>query len=191
MELRKPIEIKKIEPMGKEGALMDMFVWLIIIFVVTIFFALWVFGFGQITDSLTSIDTSVGTNNETIGSIADRSLGTIDRFQTGGLELLAVGMIIFFGFSIVISNFLVKANPAFLIVYLFIIITAVIFSVYLSNAFEDIMSKAPLDVTLTEMRASSFLMLNLPIITTIIGFISMIFLFAGIMIDREAGGSVI
>lgn len=186
MELR-----KNIKSMNKRGALMDMFVWLVIIFVVVLFFAAWNFGFGEFSDTMIGLDIAVGDSGDTIGSMADQSLGRVDRAQTKGLELLAVGMIIMFGFSIILTNFIVKANPAFMIVYVFIVSTAVIFSVYISNTFTKLITDSPLSPSLREMGASSFLMEHLPVLVTVIGFVSMIFLFAGIIIDRGAGGSIV
>jgi len=100
-------------------------------------------------------------------------------------------MIFAMGLSILITNFLVKSNPAFFIIYLFVVIVAIIASVYLSNQYETFMTNEIIGTSLSEFTGASFIMLNLPLWTTVIGVFGMIFLFAGILRDRGLGGSVI
>ena len=173
---------------NKKGAMMDIYIWLIMIFVWAIFFGLWVYGFGEITDGFLDSDIKVG--NQNVSDIANDSLGTINRLQNGAIELLGVGMIIAFALSIWISNYLVKVNPVFIVVYIFIAATGIMFSVYLSNSYETLMETQPLGDTFISFAALSFMMLNLPLITTVVSVFGMIFLFAGIIRDEGAGGSL-
>jgi len=183
MVLENVLKIKE-----KKGAMMDIFIWLILIFVNVVFFGIWVYTFGIVADRFAAIPTPVGGTN--ISLLAQDSIGRINAAQNVGIEILGVGMLIMFGLSTIISNYFVKAHPVFIIVYLFIIVTAIILSVYLSNTYETLMTIEPLGTTFTNFSAISFMMLNLPIITGVIGFVGMIFMFAGILRDEGAGGSL-
>lgn len=77
----------------------------------------------------------------------------------------------------------------FFVVYLFIVILSVVFAVIISNVYENLVVSSPMGSTLKSYTASTFIMLNLPVWVTIIGFIGAILLFASILRDREQGGS--
>jgi len=53
------------------------------------------------------------------------------------------------------------------------------------------LQNATLGSTLSDFTAASFIMLNLPVWVVIIGLFGAIFLFAGIIRDAQAGGSVV
>lgn len=180
----KPIEIRN----NKKGSLMDLFVWLIISFVIVIFFVLWVYMFNLLTVEVTAIKSTESLN---ISDAAAKSFGRINAPQTSGLHLLAFVMIFGMGLSILITNFMVKAHPAFFIVYIFITIVAIILAVIISNQYETLMSNAILGDTIKGFKGASFIMLQLPLWTTIIGIFGAVFLFAGILRDRGLGGSVV
>ena len=173
--------------------MLDLVVWLVLSIVILVFFAGWIYGFHLITTTLGGMDMSIlSTNpNETIGNISAQSFGVVDPLQTSGLHNLAFAMIFIMAMSIFLGNFMVKAHPAFFIVYLFIIIGCVIASVYISNQYETLLTNEVLGTTLQDFTAGSFIMLNLPLWTTIIGIFGAIFLFMGITRDEGLGGGVI
>lgn len=182
------MELRKIKIKNKKAAITDILVWLVISFVTVLFFALWIYGFNEITDTLTGIEGSTKVN---ISDAAKETFGKVNVAQTRGLHILAYVMIFIMGFSILISNFLVKSHPAFFIVYLLVIITAIIASVYLSNQYESLMTDAIVGGTISDFTGASWIMLYLPIWTAVIGIFGGIFLFAGIIRDRGMGGSVV
>ncbi len=185
MKLRK-IKIKK---ENKRGAIVDLLIWLVVSFVVVLFFAAWIYGFDRLTDVLVSIDS--GNPSVNISSAAQDSFGQINDAQTKGLHTLAYMMIFIMGISILLGNFIVKAHPAFFIVYFLVVIVAIISSVYISNQYELLMTNPVLGTTISEFKGASFIMLFLPIWATVIGIFGMIFLFVGIPRDVGAGGSII
>lgn len=174
---------------NKKGSVIDILIFLVLSFIIILFFASWIYGFNILTEKLTAIDGDVfGTR---IGDVADDTFGTLNPIQKNGLHVLSFAMIFAMILSILISNFIVKTHPAFMIVYIFVIIGAIILSVYISNQYEDLMTNTVLGDTISEFKASSFIMLNLPIWTTIVGVFGMIILFAGIIRDAGQGGSVV
>jgi len=175
---------------NKKGAATDILLWLILSFLIVIFFAAWVFGFNRITTNLVGITDTVGTNTS-IGSVAEDTFGVINFYQTAGLHLLAFVMILAMALSILVTSFLMKSHPVFLIVHLMITITAIIASAIISNVYEGLLNTGALSGTLQGFSGASFIMINLPLWTTVVGIFGAILLFAGINRDEGAGGSII
>lgn len=174
--------------MKRKGQLFDIIIWLIIIFVMFIFFVGFKYGFNILTNTVVGINQPVGnTNVTTIGT------NTFGQVNTGldSLKWLALVITISMILSIMISNFLIKAHPVFFIVYILIVVIAVVLSVYLSNAYETILTSGNvLAPTLQSYTGMNYIMLHLPIWTTIVGIMGAIFLFIGVTLDREQGGSI-
>jgi len=187
MELRK-INLKK----NKKASIVSLLIWLAISFTVVLFFAVWIYGFNELTTYLVSIPTTTdGTFTVNISGAAQDTFGVVNPAQTRGLHILAYVMIFASALSILIGNFLIKAHPAFFIVYILVVIAAIIASVYISNQYEELMTNEVIGTTLSDFKGASFIMLYLPIWTAVIGIFGAIFLFAGILRDVGAGGSVV
>ncbi len=172
---------------NKKASILDLIVWIIISFIVILFLAVWIFAHGLLTTNLELLGTSNGVNYT---DAAVQTFGQVDS-ALGGLHFVAFAIIFALGLSILISNFFIKANPVFFVVHVLVTILAIVFSVYVSNAYESLMNGALLGSTITEFTAASWIMLNLPLWTTVLGMIGAIVLFAGIPRDTGLGGSVI
>ena len=173
--------------MNKKGFLLDVIIWVIIGFITIIFFAAWIFSFNLITETLIAVES---TDDLNVSDAATKTFGVVNE-EMQFLEVIA--FIIMFGMAlaILLSNFLIKAHPVFFIVHVLMTVIAFIFAVEVSNAYEGLMSNATLGSTLsTTFRGSSFIMLHIPTWVIVIGIVGAIFLFAGIIRDRELGGSV-
>ncbi len=180
MKLRK-IKIKK----NKKASLIDIIVWMVICFVTVTFLALWTYGFDKITVAFGSADSGGSIN---ISKHVDATFGVVNN-QMSGLQSIAFIIMFTLAIGILVTNFYVKAHPVFFILYIFIIVVAVIFAVNISNVYvDDLMGHDEFGPTFQEFQGASFIMVNLPLWTVIIGFLGAIFLFAGIMRDRELGG---
>jgi len=176
----------------KQGAMVDLLVWIVVSFVIIVFFAFWIYGFGFISDKLEEVGTiSSGDIELNFTDVTQDTFGKIESPQRNGLHVLAYTMIFIMGISILITNFLVKAHPAFFIIYVMVIIVGIIGSVYLSNTYEELASNALIGTELSGFTGASFIMIYLPVWVTVIGVFGAIFLFAGIMRDKGSGGSVI
>jgi hypothetical protein len=175
--------------MNKKGDMFDIFVLLIVSFIIFLFFAGWIYGFNLFTSRMLEITSTTDSFN--ITSATEQTFSQIN-VALPTLRWVALVIVIAMMMSILVSNFLVKAHPVFFIVYVLITAVAIVFSVYLSNAYESILTATnPLTATLQSFTAMDHIFLNLPIWTTIIGIAGAMFLFIGIIVDREQGGSVI
>jgi len=174
--------------MNKKGSIMDIIIWIIIGFILILFLGVWMYGHNLITNTL----LNAGIENELINitSATEDTFGQVNDAMTI-FHFLAFGVIFAMAISIFISNYLIKANPVFFIIYIFIAVVAVIFSALISNAYEKLMVDSTIGSTLSGFGGASFIMLNLPLWTAVIGIVGAIFLFIGVTRDREVEGSII
>lgn len=176
--------------MNSKGGLFDLVVLMIVAFVAILFFAGWIFAHNLLTDKL--LEAGAQNDNSNI-NITDAANKTFVLANNAMPQLTWVAFAIIFGMTlaILVSNFLVRANPIFVVPYILFTIIAIIFSAYISNAYEDLLSNQLLGPTLQTFTASNYFMLYLPFWITIIGLIGGITLFIGVTADRDLGGSII
>ncbi len=181
------MELRKIK-INKKASVVDIILWIVIAFVTVTFLALWTYGFDKLTTAMTDIGTSGNIN---ITKHAEATFGVVNS-KMSGLQAIAFIIIFMLAFSILITNFFIKAHPIFFPVYIFIIIIAVILAVNVSNVYEEsLMGHPEFGSTFQEFDGASFIMLNLPLWVVVMGFLGAIFLFIGISRDRELGGGVV
>ena len=182
------MKLRKIQIRNKKGAAIDPLIWMVMAVVVVVIFGLWIWMFNEVTDVMVNLPDSEAVN---ISSAAQLTFGQVNDAQNTWIPILSYMLIFSMALTILLGNFLVKANPAFFIVYVLITIGAIIASVYLSNFYEELMQDPAFGPTFqTRMKGGSFIILNLPHFVTVIGLFGAIFLFAGILRDQGAGGSL-
>ena len=174
---------------NKKGSVIDIIIWIVVAFATIAFFGMWIYGFNQMTNILINIPDGATALN--VSGAALDTFGQLNTAQTTGLHTLAFIMIFSTGLTILVSNFVVKSHPAFLIVYIMVIIGAIIASVYISNQYESLMVDSVVGSTFQAFTAANFIMLYLPVWTTVLGFFGAIFMFMGIYRDREMGGGIV
>jgi hypothetical protein len=182
--IRDILDGPKRRPMNKKGSLIDVILWMVIAFIVIFVFAGFFFMFVTMNSSLSAIPDipSIGFHN----SVAQTFTQVSNAMPI--LQWVVVAFIFAMILSIFISNFLIKVHPVFFIIYILLVIVAVIFSAYLSNAYETILnSNNALTPTLEQFTGANFIMLNLPYISAIVGVLGSIFLLINII--RDTGGA--
>lgn len=168
--------------LNKKGGIQGLFIIAAISMAIIVFFGVWIFGMDIITEKLVGIDS---TNSKVNVSEAAQLYMVPVNNAYGFLRLISFTMIFGLSLSFILTNFFIKAHPYLYVVYIFIVMTAVIFSVYISNAYESLLSNAALGPTFASFTASNFIMNSLPIWIGTIGIIGAIALF--ININRDAG----
>lgn len=167
---------------NKKGAFADLFIFMIVAFVVVLISVVWIYMGNRVTDQLhTSMDNmDLGdTMGNNASQVIDNTMGSggfngsIQALHWISIFLIA-GMIL----SIFIGSYLVTTKPIFFIPYLFIVIIAVIVSVPMANTYEVLMTEATLSSTFTGFTGANWLMLNLPRWITIIGITGGIIMFS-------------
>lgn len=177
----------KMKRMNKRGAFADLFIFMILAFVLIFISAIMIYIANTTTDKLhetmDGMDLGDGSGNN-VSVVIDNTVGvTALTFQA----LYWITALVIFGMilGIFIGSYLVTTKPVFFIPYIFIVIIAIIVSVPLSNAYETLSNQADLSSTFVGFTASNFIMLNLPIWITIIGFVGGMIMFARMGRDEE------
>ena len=179
-----------ISKMKTKGSILDIMIWIAIAFVAIVFFAAWMYGHGLLVAELAAMeDIQLDNSKVSIANASADTFGTVDS-ALNNLHFVAFGLIFASAVSIFISNFLIKSNPVFFVIYVFFIVAVTIAAIPISNAYEALMTDAVLGAEISGFKGASFIMLHLPVWVVVIGFVGAIFLFAGIMRDAGAGGDI-
>lgn len=173
----------------KNGAVFDYLIWIIMAFVILVFFVVWTYGHGLVTNVLLSLNKTIGGTVNT--SIADIAMSTVGKVNSAlpMLQWIAVALIFGMILTILISNFLVKVHPVFFVIYLFFAMTSVILAVPLSNYYEQYLyTNSLLGATFQSYGTMSWIMFNLPTFAIVVGIFGTILLMVQILKERQAGG---
>lgn len=163
--------------MNKKGSGVDMLLFIIFAFIIVLFSGVFIYMGTHIEDKLheTMDPLADATVNHT--AIIDDTFGDVPTAFSALYwisVLIIVGMII----SIFIGSYLVTTKPVFFIPYFITMIIAIVISVGISNAYEEIATDATLGATYAGFTGANFFLSNLPIWVTIVGFIGAIIMFA-------------
>ena len=164
----------------KRGAFADLSIFMIPGFITIFICVVMIYIVGQAKDQLhltmDDMNLSDGSGNNA-SQVIDNTVGTT-LVSMGALNWISSFIIFGMILGIFIGSYLVTTKPVFFIPYLFIVIIAIVVSVPLSNSYETLSNTAELSSTFSSFTASNFIMLNLPIWITIIGFIGGIIMFS-------------
>jgi len=175
--------------MNKQGSISDMFLLMVVGFMLVLLSAAFILAFGIVTTNLTAIDTGAGEPN--ISEASSITFGNIN-VALQQLRWWTFALIIGFAASIFISNFLIKINPVFFIFHIMVTIIAVVVAIIISNAYEVVYTSNNIfGAQLQTFVGTSWMLLNLPIVITVIGVLGGVFQFIGITRDTQQGGSLI
>lgn len=154
--------------MNKKGGLTDLFLFMIISFIIIVISAVFIYLSSRVNTELhNSMDGMMfGDKNATL--IINDSMGKLDQTLQA---LYWISAFLIFGMilSIFIGSYMVTTRPVFFVPYIFILIIAVIVSVALSNAYEQIIADPTLASTYNGFIMPNFIMAYLPIWISIIG----------------------
>ena len=169
----------------------NLFLFIILAFVVVILLGTFLYSYNIITESLIDANVDVGQVNLT--EATENTMGKINTSMLNQANIVAI----FFLFAMVIAMFLVAyltrdENPAiFFVLDILIIIFAYVLAVYITNSYETVLESLPFSSIFTTNLnyATSFLLL-LPKITLITGVITMIISYSAIpkTKEEEVGG---
>ena len=165
---------------GKRGGFTDLFIFIIVGFIIVVVSGIFIFVVSTTNDKLHEEMDGMDLH-DTIGNNASQVItNTMGATQSSFNALywisifLIVGMII----AIFIGSYLVTTKPIFFIPYIFITIIAIIVSVPISNAYETLVNNPTMASTYAGFTGANWIMLNLPVWVTIVGFAGAIIMFA-------------
>lgn len=180
---------------NKRGAVTDIIMWIVVGIVAIIFMALLYYAFAvKAVPNIKNAFNNTMFQNLNGNNITNASVQIFDNVTNGMTDnfgWITFGVLIAMAINILLGCFLVRVHPATAItIYTLIGIAAFMISVPVSNGYENLMSSGSefTDLLSTEFSGASFIMLNLPIWVSVIFFIGLILLCAGIPRDKGAGG---
>lgn len=100
-------------------------------------------------------------------SVAENTLPTIWMILFGGLLL-----------GLFATSFFIDTHPIFVPIFVILLVIAIIVAIPLSNAYESLSENAHLSGAAAQQGSIAFMMLNLPLVTFIIGLLSLLIAFA-------------
>jgi len=87
--------------------------------------------------------------------------------------------------GLIITGWFIGGNPLFMFLYFFFIVIAVIISVLLSNGYETIIDNSILSTQVSSFTITNQMVLNLPIIIAVVGFLGIVVMFAKPFVGGE------
>ena len=163
--------------MNKKGAITDIFLFIIMSFVVVLICGIFVYIGNTTQAQLHTTMEDMEFANINASETIDDTMGAVS-LSYEALEWLSFLIIAGMMFSILIGSYLVTTKPIFFIPYIFISIIAVSLSVTVSNAYETLINNATLSSSFLGFTASNYILLHLPIWVTIIAFAGAIMMFS-------------
>lgn len=165
---------------NKKGAFADLFIFMIFAFVIVLISVLWVYmgGLvqGQLHESMDGMDLHDTVGNDA-SQVIDNTIGDFN-LAIASLHWISIFLIAGMILSIFIGSYLVTTKPIFFIPYIFIVIIAIFVSVPMANSYETLTNNEVLAPTFLGFSGANFVMLNLPVWITIIGFVGAIIMFS-------------
>ena len=163
----------------RKGIIAELFVFMILAFVLVVLCVLYVYIGNTVEESL--LATTVTTTGNWTEAV-ELGIGSVNTaFET--LGWLSFMVIVFMVIAIFIGSWGVNTHPIFFIAYIFVTIVAVMVSVPISNAYEILYDNPTLNPTFQEFGMSSFVFAHLPTWITVIGLVG-----GTIMVIRLARG---
>ena len=161
---------------GKKGGMTDIFLWMIFSLIIVFICGIFIYLGGSVTTQVHEKMDTMQFGDANTSQVIDNTFGKVNQAYQS-LYWISVMLIVGMVISIFIGSYLVTTKPVFFIPYAFITIIAVIVSVGLSNAYEQIISDPTLASTFAGFLGANFIMLKLPIWVTVIGIVGGIIMF--------------
>ncbi len=174
---------------NKKGALTDLFLFIIIAFVLAVVVGIFMYVGTTTNEKLMeqapAIQKALGDNHNASEIIQDTFGKVPEAYDSLKwiTTMLIVGMIL----SILITSFLINVKPVYFIPYIFIWIIAIIVSVPISNSYEEVYSNPVLASSFSGFYGQTYIMLNLPVWIAVIGGLAGIVMFV-VMVRKSAYG---
>lgn len=172
-------------------AFLPILIFIFIAFAAFLFMAAFMYGYNLMTNSLLDLPSGIGTLpsvnlTDAVQSTFVQINSSLVIFRVASILLIFAGLC-----AVLIANWSIKIHPAWFIAYFFLMIAAVVLSVYISNTYEDLTQMGALKDTLLSFKGANHVINNLPVYVTVTGFIGAILLFMGIQRQQSQGGDLV
>lgn len=153
--------------MNKKGGYMDIFLLIILAFVIVVICGVFIYMGNTIEDKLhEELDDKNMSLNMTV--LIDDTMGKVN-VAYASLRWISLFLIIGMIIAIFIGSYMVTSRPVFFVPYIFIVIIGVVLSASISNAYEMLRADKTIGPTFASFVGSNFLLANLPILIAVVG----------------------
>ncbi|KKK80016.1 hypothetical protein LCGC14_2827720, partial [marine sediment metagenome] len=169
----------------KNGNYADVFVFIIMSFVVVVFFGIMYYGFTLFDTALATIQFDIGDTNFT--AIVDDTWGQVyDAYS----QLKTLAYVLIFGMilTMFVSAWAVRRPPIFLVIWIITSLVSVIVGVYISNTYQLLLANQDFGSTLQSFSGASFLLLYMPYLAGIFSLLNGLIALMGINRSRREEG---
>ncbi len=170
--------------MNKKGGALSIIVWMIGAVVIIFFLAGYTYFHQELTNAILNASADLNTNIVNMTDVAQKTIVQINNAMSL-LQWISFIMIVVLAFAILIENFYIRQHPILFFIHILIVIIGIVGAIYISNAYEDLLTGGILSSTLTSFNASTYLVLYLPIWVAMIGIFGIILLVINANRDPE------
>lgn len=161
----------------EKGAIgLDLFLFMIIAFILVLCSGIFIY-----IGVTTTTQLHLTLDNQSTAEINYTKIlnETVDYIPTSYYVLRwgSAVLIFFMMLSIFYGSYKVTTKPIYFIPYVIIVFVALILSVIISNAYDDLLQQSDLATVLSSFTASNFFLLYLPVLIGIIGIVGGIIMF--------------
>lgn len=176
--------------MNKRGGFTDLFLFMIFAFVIIVVSGVFIYFGGVANTEIHEKMDGMMFGNSNATEVISNTIGVVNQ-SYHALYWISIFLIVGMILSIFIGSYLVTTKPVFFIPYTIITIIAIIVSVGISNAYEQIIADPTMASTFAGFVGSNFIMLMLPLWVSIIGIVGGIIMFVrmGSRDDQIYGGN--
>ena len=170
---------------NKKGEYADVFIFIIMSFVIVVFFGIMYYGFTLFDNALSTIQFDIGDTNFT--AIVDSTWGQVyDAYS----QLRTLSYVLIFGMilTIFVSAWAVRRPPIFLVIWIITSLVAIIAGAYISNAYQLLLNNADFGSTLQSFTGASYMLLYMPYLAGIISLFSGLISLIGLNRSRREEG---
>lgn len=169
----------RVHRLNKKGSVMDGILWMIIAFITVLFLAMWMYAHNVLTQKMLEVPNqdfvnATGATMVKVNTAMQNWLPTIAFF-------IIFGMII----EVFITNFLIKGNPIYFVIHIFVIIVAVPVASILSNRYMELLDNGLIGNSLQSFTAVNYIMQWLPYFVVVVGILGAIFLFINVTRNED------
>lgn len=174
---------------GKKAGFTDLFIFMIISFVLVVILGVFIYITNASTDELREnfedMDLAGDGRGNNASAVLDYTLGpTVTSFNS--LYWITSFLIFSMIIAIFIGSYMVTTKPIFFIPYIIFTFIAVVVAVVISNAYETIALDPTLNSTFLKFVGANWVLAKLPIVVSIVGIAGGIIMFVR-MGKREEG----
>jgi|TARA_R100001530_G_scaffold116916_1_gene84052 hypothetical protein len=172
--------------MNKKAQFTDIFIFMIVAVIILFVSGLFIYMGITVNTQLDKSFDGMGSDEVNYTEIKDDTFGDVNVAYNSLYWisiLIIIGMII----AIFMGSYMVVTRPIFFVPYIFIVIIAIIVSVGISNAYQEVVATPELASTFAGFIGSNYIMFYLPRWIAIIGFVGGIIMFVRMKSQEGVG----